>query len=131
RDAGELDLLVEVERITDPQCGGVDESDDIAGKGLVDDVATAPEDLLRVLRGEGFAGGRVGEHRPAFEHAGADADEGETVAMVRVHSGLDLEDESGERSVDGTGLIVLVQTCLGGGGEVDEHVEEFVDAEIE
>src|SRR5699024_12571537 len=104
---------------------------DIGGKGPVDDVASAPGGLLRVLGGAGFAGGRAGAHRPAFEHAGADADEGETVAMVRVHSGVDLEHESGERSIDETGVIVLVLPCLGSGGEGDEHVEKLVDAEIE
>src|SRR5699024_11641803 len=54
RDAGELDLLVEGERIADPQCGGVDESDDLAGKGLVGDGATAPADLRRGLRRAGY-----------------------------------------------------------------------------
>lgn len=51
--------------------------------------------------------------------------------MVGVHSGLHLEDESGEGIVDGAGLVVLVQAGLGGRGEVDEEVEEFVDAEVE
>ncbi len=51
--------------------------------------------------------------------------------MVRIHAGLDLEDESGERSGDVARGALLVLARLGGGGEVDKGVERLVDAEVE
>ena len=57
---------------------------------------------MRGGEARGLAGALVDDHHVALELAGAHAQEGDAVAVLRVHVGLDLEDESGERGVVGS-----------------------------
>jgi hypothetical protein len=87
--SGEADCgFVGVEGVADAQCGGVDQADDAIGVRGVQCGALSAEDLLDVLGGERFAGGGVGDHHAALEHGGADAGEGDLVAVRGVHAGV-------------------------------------------
>jgi len=76
-----------------------DEADDVAGPSFVNGFAFLAEELVRRGKANGFAGALVGDGHVAFEFAGADANEGDAVAVLRIHVGLDLEDEGGEAIV--------------------------------
>jgi hypothetical protein len=65
----------------------------------------------------------------AGEDAGADAQEGDLVAVAGVHVGLDLEDEAGEGGMVG-GDEGRRTRRGGGGGVVEEGVEQELDAEV-
>src|SRR5450759_2285450 len=65
---------LDIERVTDTQCVGVDQTDDVAREGTVDAGALATHDLLGVLRGERTVGHGVGDHR-------------DRLAFVRICSG--------------------------------------------
>ena len=109
REGGELDRLVEIKRVADPYLVGVDQADDVAGKCLVDRGAFLTEHLVRVLRGEWLAGAPVGEDHAAFESARAHAQERETIAVRRVHVGLNLEHETAEGCIERAGGAVDVE----------------------
>ena len=91
--AGTSTGLVDVERVADAHVGGVDQADDVAGERLVDGLALLAEHRVGVLGGERLAGAAVGDDHAALEAPGADPDEGDAVAVGRVHVGLHLEHE--------------------------------------
>ena len=104
RDGGELDGLVDPERVADAHVGGVDQADDVAGVGLLDGLALLAEHLVGVLGGERLAGRAVGDDHAPLEAARAHPQERDAVAVRRVHVGLHLEHEAGERGVERRGL---------------------------
>jgi hypothetical protein len=68
--------------------------DDVAGPGFIDDLAFLGEEQDRVVHADAFAGAGLLQAHAATELAGAQAQERDTVAMVRVHVGLHLENET-------------------------------------
>ena len=70
------------------------QADDVARVGEVDDRLFLGHESRR--RGEFhlFAAAHVQEILVTFERAGADLQEGDAVAVVRIHVGVDLEDEA-------------------------------------
>ena len=73
----------------------------------------------------------VGFHA-ALELAGADAHEGDAVAVGLVHVGLDLEDEGRELFAAGVYRLPgqAVHTGQRGGGQAEEILQERLDAEV-
>ena len=117
--------------VADAEFGMADDADDVAGVGGVDGFAVAGEELAGMGEADFLAAADVEGLHVALEDAGADAEEGDLVAMVGVHVGLDLEDEGGECGRGG-------RQELAGGGLVrsgrrrvaQEGVEEELDAEV-
>ena len=64
------------------------------------------------------------------EHARADAHEGQTVAVRRVHVGLNLEDETGEIRVVRRHRPHVALVRCGRGGVFEEAGQERLDAEV-
>src|SRR5690606_37513863 len=58
--------------------------------------AILPEEAMGTREPQALARSGEGDRHFAAELTRADADEGDAVAMARVHVGLDLEDEAGE-----------------------------------
>ena len=87
---------------------GVDQADHVAGEGLLDGLPVLPEHGLGVLGGERAPGRGVGQHHAALEPARAHPDERHPVPVRRVHVGLHLEHQAGERRVDRPGLALDV-----------------------
>ena len=86
-----------VDGVAELQPGGVDQPDDVAGEGLLDRRPIRPEGRRGVLRGQVAAGAVARHAHAALEVAGADAGEGQSVAVRRIHVGLHLEHERRER----------------------------------
>jgi len=76
-----------------------DEADDVAGIGFVHGLAFVAEQLVRAGQADFFLGSRMMHRHVAVELSGADADEGDAVAMFRIHVCLDLEDETGKGGI--------------------------------
>ena len=53
---GNVDGLVDVQRVADADVGGVDQADDVAGERLLDRLALLAEHRVGVLGGERLAG---------------------------------------------------------------------------
>ena len=115
-----------------PSCnaGGVDEADDVAGERLVDRLAVGPNAVVAYLVANGPAGALAGHDHAPLEAAGADAGEGDAVAVRRVHVGLDLEHERRERRVERARLAVDRRAAATARGEVDDGVEQHAHAEV-
>ena len=77
----------------------VKKTDDVTGICRIDDLTVLCEELLRLCQLNGLAGTLVPNAHIALEFARADADEGQAVAVGRIHVGLDLEDKARESLV--------------------------------
>jgi len=98
REAGNLvedDGRVLRESVSDAEARVADEANDVAGISFVDGLAFLAKSLWELEEAHFFARLGVGDDHVALEFAGADPDEGDTVAVPRVHIGLNLEDEAG------------------------------------
>lgn len=129
-DAGETEGFAFGQRVAHAERAVVGDADDVAGEGFLGEGAVLGEEEDRGLDGHRLAGADVEQFHAALEAARADAGEGDAVAVVGVHVGLDLEDEAGDGFLiraDGVGF-----GALGGGrrGVFGEEGEEFEDAVI-
>ena len=119
------------EGVADAEAVIADDADDIARVGFIHGLAILSEEFLRVGEADDFAGAGVGDLHVAFELAADDADETHSVAMARVHVGLDLEDKAGEAFVGGLDDAAIGgHAWLGWRGEFEEAVEEHLHAEV-
>ncbi len=121
---GELGLPAGEEGVADPQRARVDQADHIAGVRGVDHGALGAEDGVRVLGCERAAAGGPGDVHAALEDAGADSDEGDPVAMGRVHVRLDLEHQAGELLADLAAAALGQLAGPGSRSEVDHGVQQ-------
>ncbi len=80
---------------------GIEDADDVAGVAVLDEGALLGEELHRVGEADVALQADVEHLHPALEAAGADAEEGDAVAVRAVHVRLDLEDEAAEAIVVG------------------------------
>ena len=77
----------------------------IAGPRLVDGLAVLGEEALGIPEADGFSGAGVDGRHVALEAARDDAEEGNAVAVLRVHVRLDFENEAREGfGIRGDGL---------------------------
>ena len=142
RDLVVADAAVVGERVADAEFAVADKTDDIARPGFVHGLAVAAEKFVRGGKADLFSGALVSDNHVALEFAGADAEEGDAVAVLGVHVGLDLKDEAGELRVvdgDGAGGGGLGRAGDGDGdgfarggrdGVFEEAVEKELDAEV-
>ena len=97
RDAAEFELFARHgDGVADGENAGVEHADDIARVGLVDDLTLGGHELLRLRQAHFFAALHVIIFRVALELAGADAHEGQPVAVGLVHVRLNFKDERGK-----------------------------------
>ena len=129
-DAGEFQLLAFGEGIADGEIAGVVQTHDVTRVGVVD------HRLLLGHEGRGrgelqlLSAPHVEIVPVALEGARTDLQEGDAVAVVGVHVGVDLEDEAAHLR-----LVGLYGAALGGGGarrrgDADEALQQLADAEI-
>ena len=129
-DADDLQRLAFGQRVADPQHAVVGNADDVAGPGLVDDLALAGEEQDRRIDRQHLRRAHLRQLHATAELAAAQAQEGDAVAMVGVHVGLDLEHEArnlGLGRLDRTRLRGLRPWRRRPGGD---RVEQFLHAEI-
>ena len=96
RNAGDADRLALGQGVADPQAPVVGDADDVAGPGLLGEVALAGEEKHRGLHRHLPPGADVLQFHAALEAAGGDPHKGDAVAVLRVDIGLHLEDETGD-----------------------------------
>ena len=119
-----------MERVADREMPGVDEADDVARVGDVDRLAVAAEEPVRARRPERLPQPAVGHHHVLREAAGAHADERDAIAMARIHVRLDLEHKAGEALVGRVHDPRIARARLRRRREVDERLEERLEAEV-
>ena len=93
RHADEVERLALGQGVADAQGAVIRDADDVAGIGLVGDRAVLGEEEVRRVQADRLAGAHVLRLHAARELAGAQPREGDAVAVVRIHVGLDLEHE--------------------------------------
>ena len=133
REARNLLILqrrIDSERVADAEVRVSDESDDIAGERLVHSLAVTAEKFVRAGEPNFFPRARVRDAHVALELAGADTDEGEPVAVLRVHVRLNLEDKAGEAVGDRIDHAVVHGARLGRRRQFEESVEQHFHAEV-
>src|SRR6185437_15701795 len=92
--AGDADLVALGQRVADPERAVIGNAENIAGPRLLGEIALARQEEHRVLHAHEPAAARVLQLHAAAEAAGAEPQEGDAVAVLRVDIGLHLEDES-------------------------------------
>ena len=130
RDAVEGEVLALRQRVADAERAVVRDADDVAREGLVRDRPVLREEELRGGERDGLARAHELRLHAALEAAGADAHEGDAVAVVRVHVRLDLEDEARHAALVGrdealVGLLAARRRRDGG-----ERIDEVAHAEV-
>ncbi len=108
----------------------VGDADDVAGIGFIHSRAVLRHEGDGVVDRQQLAGGDLLDFHAAFETARAHPQEGDTVAVLGIHVGLDLEHESGE-----LGFVrchrarrgLARQRCR---REVDHGIEQGLHAEV-
>ena len=81
------------EGVADMELSGVPEPDDVAGVGFLDVASFLGHEHEGFGEGEFGAGAAEDGLHTAFKPAGAESEEGDAVAVSRVHVCLDFEDE--------------------------------------
>ena len=130
RDAREFELLALGEGVADLEVARIVQADDVARVGEVDDRFLFGHEGRRRGELELLAAAYVQVVMVALERPGADFQEGDAVAVVGVHVGVDLEDEARHLLL---GRLHAPRLGLRGarrGGDVDETFEQLAHAEI-
>src|SRR6188474_2234543 len=96
RDRRVLHRPVGIERVANAELPGVHETDDVTRESALDRFTLAAEEAIRPGRANLLPFARVDNDHVLFEHARADAQERDAIAMPLVHVRLDLEHEPAE-----------------------------------
>jgi hypothetical protein len=95
RHAAEIHLLALGQRVADAQRAVVGDADDVAGPGLLGHLAFLGEEEQRRVDRHLLAGPDLAQPHALGQPPAAQPHEGDAVAVVGVHVGLDLEHEAG------------------------------------
>ena len=95
-DAGERQLFAFGEAVADLDVTVVRDADDVSGVGFFHQLAVVRHEGNHAGGGDFAVDTQVFHLHAALEFAGADAQEGDAVAVFRIHIGLDFKDKSGE-----------------------------------
>ena len=131
RDPAEAELLARHgDRVADGEDAGVEHTDDVARVCFLDDLALRRHQLLRLGKAHFFAALHVVIFAVALKLAGADAQEGQPVAVRLVHVCLNFEDERREIGVERVDLAAVGHTRQGRRRHAEEFLEERLHTEI-
>ena len=114
-------LLAGEDRIPDLEITGIVETNDVAGHGGFHVLPGVGHELGHVRQPQRLAGPFEGHIHSAVKFPGADPHEGDPVAMLGVHVGLNLENEAGEfrgQRVHRLAVVLLVRARRRGKLEV-------------
>src|SRR5207253_10263788 len=132
RDAIEDDGIARGDGIADLEKTGIHEADHVAGIGALDRLPLACEEAVRPRHAHFPIQSRVVDEHVLLEDAGADAHEGQAIAMALVHVRLDLENEAregvrGRRELELFALRVARMTRWRRWRELEQRIEERLD----
>ncbi|MPN17758.1 hypothetical protein SDC9_165113 [bioreactor metagenome] len=94
RNAGKAQVFALGEGLAEADGAVVGDADDVARPRLIGSGAIARHEGNGVVDRQGLAGGHLLDLHAPVEAAGTDAQEGDAVAVLGVHVGLDLEHEA-------------------------------------
>ncbi len=117
------------QRVADAELAVVGDADDVAGPGVLGELAVAGEEEHRVRHRHRLAGADVVQLHAALEVARAEPEEGDPVAVLGVHVGLDLEDEAGDLRLPGADRARLGGMGLGRRAEAADAGHQLLHAE--
>ena len=120
----------EVEGVADREHAGVVEADHITRVGVLHHLAVLAEQLLWPRQADGPAAAGVLHGHVLLEMAGADAHEGDPVAVARVHVGLQLEHEAAEPRPQRIHRALAADAGRGPLGELQKGIEEGPHPEV-
>src|SRR5947209_333518 len=129
-DAREAQLLALGQGVADAQVAVVGEAEDVPGAGLLGQLALAGQEEQRIVDGHGLAGAHVEELHAALEAAGAEAHEGDAVAVLGVHVRLDLEDETRDLLLVRLHLARVRRLRARRRRQLHQPLEQLADAEV-
>mmetsp|Transcript_26231 Transcript_26231/g.62007 ORF Transcript_26231/g.62007 Transcript_26231/m.62007 type:complete len:1071 (-) Transcript_26231:600-3812(-) len=128
--AGVLQGLALGDGVAELQHAVVGDADDVAGEGLVQQLALLAHEGDHRVGPQRLAGAHHLEIHAALEAARGHAHEGDAVAVGRVHIGLDLEHHAGELGLLGLDGALHRVALVGRRGEFDESVQHLLHAEV-
>ena len=130
RDADELQLFAFGKRVAYFEVAGVVQADDIAREGFVDHRFLFGHKCGRRGELDVFAGAYMQVRFIAFENSRTNLQEGDPVAVVRVHVRMDFKEESGQFGFVRVDVALRRMRFPRRRGDVDKTVEQLADAEI-
>ena len=116
--------------VADREQARIKHADDVAGVGLVDDLALRRHHGLRLGKAHLLAALHVVILGVALKLARANAHEGQTVTMRLVHVGLDLEDKGGKLRREHVYLPAVRHARQRRRGHLQEMLQEGLHAEV-
>ena len=96
RQPGDAEVGGFGQRVADAEAAVVRDAENVAGPGLLGEIALARQEEHRVLHRHRLAGARILQLHAAAETPRAHPHKGDAVAMLRVDIGLHLEDKAGD-----------------------------------
>ncbi len=108
----------------------IGDADDVAGIGLLGQLAIARQEQKGRMDRDRLAGADLGELHAAAEAARAQPHERDAIAMLRVHVRLHLEDEAGNLVLVGLDRTGIGRLRARRRGEAGKRVDQLLDPEI-
>src|SRR5262249_3143985 len=129
-NAGDADGIAFAERVSDAQRAVIGNAEDVAGPRLLSEVPLARQEEHRILDAHEPGAARMPQLHATAEAAGAKAQEGDAVAMLRIDIGLHLEDEGRDLLVLGHDRPRQRRLRPRRRGEIADPLNELAHAEI-
>ena len=118
------------QRITDLEVSGIRQTDDIAGKSLVHHFLLLRHESRRTAETHHLSETDMLVVGITFETAGTNLHESNTTAMIRVHIGMDLENETGEGILFRIDHPFHSRHGTGRRSDIDKAIQQFFHPEV-
>ena len=116
--------------VSDLEISGVVQAYDVTRERFVDDRFLFGHECGGGGEFDAFPGTDVQVGLVPFEPSGADLQESDPVAVVRVHVRMNLEDKAGQLGLVGVDVALYGVRRSGRRGDPDEAVQQFADTEV-
>ena len=130
RQAGELQVFAFGQRVAELQHAVVGNADDVACKGLVQQLAPLRQEAHHRVGAQVLAAAHHPQLHAAFEVTAGQAHKGDAVAVRRVHVGLDLEHHAGEFGLLGLNHPLDGWALARGRRQVHQCVQHLAHTEV-
>ena len=129
-DAGKAEHFALRERVADVELAVVVDTDDVAGNGVGHQHAVVGHEGKGIRDLHFFAFADMEHFHTRLVFAGADAEEGNTVAVLRIHVGLNLEHKAGELGLIGFNHPFSGVARLRCRGPIHQGIQHVLNTEV-